>query len=312
MSLNFNQHNHVVVCIPYYKSQKYIRRAVDSLLVQTHSNLTVVVLNDADFETPPWPMLADITDHRLIRFDLSNNRGPFFATQILLEVTTSPYFLIQDSDDWSHPERIAQLLNAIEYDNADFAVSAQPQIVERSDGINEIIELRWIKKVNNQITYTDSSTLSRFHINTMLTPKFRYRSPHHGLFRTSTLRNLGGYHPGYRINFDSLIPNLILMVGKISHVSLPLYYRFIRKESLTHSEATGIDSFAAKKELETTKFLYSKFYTIYEVFLKGQLDSKGLFNAFKKIFESTISPDLNGNLLMEIKRFQYQNFNQQF
>src|SRR6516162_10435922 len=106
----------VVACIPYFRCQKYIRRSVVSLLGQTYKDIVVVVLNDADLETPPWPMLSDIRDSRLIRFDLSHNRGPYFASQVLLSASRYPYFLVQDADDFSHTERVALLLQAMTKD----------------------------------------------------------------------------------------------------------------------------------------------------------------------------------------------------
>ncbi|MBZ5626936.1 MAG: glycosyltransferase [Acidobacteriia bacterium] len=43
----------VVACIPHFKCKAHIRRAVESLLRQTHRNLTIVVANDGDAD-PPW------------------------------------------------------------------------------------------------------------------------------------------------------------------------------------------------------------------------------------------------------------------
>src|ERR1700692_1505713 len=96
----------IVACIPYYDCRRYVRRAVLSLLSQTHSNITVVVVNDGDPKSP-WSELADIRDPRLVRFDMTANHGPYFASAVVLNATTAPYFLVQDADDWSTPDRAA-------------------------------------------------------------------------------------------------------------------------------------------------------------------------------------------------------------
>ena len=293
------QNDHVVVCIPYYKCQKYIRRAVLSILNQTHRNLTVAVVNDADFNTPPWPVLADITDPRLVRYDLMENKGPFFITQLVLNVTRSPYFLIQDSDDWSHPQRVAYLLMAVKHERSDLAISAQPQIMAEANGRQSLAEIRWLEKKHG----TGTEAGSRFKINTKINSDLRYRSPHHGLFKTDTLQKIGGYHPGYRINYDSLVPNLILMTGKISHVPVPLYYRFVRGESLTHSRETGVKSAAAAREQQMSKMLYNVCYENYQKHLKGHFGKDALLSSFRHTLKSTVDHATRKSLIGETARF---------
>src|SRR5207245_3871142 len=106
----------VVACIPYFRCEEYVKQAVCSLLAQTHKDIVVVVINDGDLETPPWPELSDITDPRLVRFDLAVNYGPYFALEICLRATKSPYFLIQDADDWSDLYRVEKLLYTLNND----------------------------------------------------------------------------------------------------------------------------------------------------------------------------------------------------
>src|SRR5881409_1440807 len=134
--------------------------------------------------------------------------------------------LIQDADDWSHPDRVSYLLSALEHEKADLAISAQPQFYESSDGSNNVSCVRWLAKANNNAVV--SGIKNRFVLDTKLTSRFLYRSPHHGLFRIKTLHEIGGYYGGFRFNYDVLITNIILMIGKIAHVSKPLYYRLVR------------------------------------------------------------------------------------
>src|SRR4051794_19059853 len=113
----------VIVCVPYFNCQNYIRKAVESLLAQTYKDLIIVVINDGDFETSPWPTLSDINDSRLVRFDIEENRGPYFATQIVLNATTAPYLIIQDADDWSELNRVEVLMQYMLDKNCDCVVS---------------------------------------------------------------------------------------------------------------------------------------------------------------------------------------------
>ena len=113
----------VAVSIPYYRCKSSIRRAVESILGQTYTQLRVIVVNDGDPD-PPWDALADIRDPRLVCFDLPVNRRRYFAYAVVLNAISEPYFLIQDADDWSEPDRLARRMQALHEQRADAAVSS--------------------------------------------------------------------------------------------------------------------------------------------------------------------------------------------
>jgi len=290
---------HVVVCLPYYRCQAYIHKAVETLLAQTYRNITVVVLNDADIITPPWAELSDITDPRLVRFDLKQNRGPYFATQLLLSATDAPYLLIQDADDWSHPQRIQKLVEALDRDNADFAISAQSLIQEHPDNTGEVINVRWLEESNGRPRFNDRNR--KFKLSTKLTRRFVYRSAHHGLFRTKVLRDIGGYYGGFRTSYDTILTNFIMMVGKISHIPEPLYYRLVRPASLTQSFETGHKSPQRKQTLKKLDKIYGNTYQLYKSYLKGHITGNNLIKSIRAISEMYISEEDREAISLESK-----------
>jgi glycosyltransferase involved in cell wall biosynthesis len=285
----------ITACIPHFQCRRYIRRAVESLLAQSYPNLDVIVVNDGDPQ-PPWDMLADIRDPRLIRFDLPANRGPYFATEIVLRATSTPYFLIQDADDWSSPHRVEHLLRALERDHSDFAISAQPQFVEGPRG-NAVVDVRW----RSASLKPDEG---KFIVHHCLTPVYKYRAPHHGLFRTSSLQAIGGYYCGMRISHDTLLPNLILMTGRISHVPQGLYYRLLRSESLTHSSDTGIGSSKAKRESAIQRGLYRACFYYYQFFRAGRLTAGQLKAYIRTVCAANITPTDRRDLILEGNRLR--------
>jgi hypothetical protein len=274
---------------------------VESLLVQSHKDLTVVVVNDGDPD-PPWNELAHIRDPRLVRFSLQANRGPYFASAVVLEATTAPYFLIQDADDWSAPNRVACLLDRLERDRSDLAVSAQPQYVERAGG-HFLLSIRW-ERASSVAPKTEPTFDPR------LTPSFRYRAPHAGLFRAKSLRQVGGYCAGFRVGYDTLLTNLVLMTGRISHVPLPLYFRLVRPESLTHSSQTGVGSAFASSTHQRIVRLYRACFFHYSQFLAGRMDSMRLKEAICDVCSRGVSPAAKKQLLLETDRLRQNRVNQ--
>ncbi len=211
----------ITVSIPFFRARPYIRRAVESILSQTHHNLRLVVINDADAEGP-WRELTDLDDPRLIRFDLPLNRGRYFADAVVLAATPDPWFATQDADDWSEPDRLACLLALACREQADCAVSSV---------VHESAEVASASR-----RQVDSVNLA---LRRPMDRAFRHRLGHHALFRSETVRELGGYYAGFRVGYDTLLMNLLLMAGKVVGEERVLYHRVLRRGSLIHDRATG-------------------------------------------------------------------------
>ena len=141
-----------------------------------------------------------------------------------------------------------------------------------------------------------------FVIQHAITPDYKYRSPHHGLFRSSSLQAIGGYYGGLRISYDTLVPNLILMTGRISHVPEPLYYRFIRPESLTHSSLTGVGSARAKRELDIQRKLYRYCFSYYRLFSSGQISALQLDEGIRSVCAANVTRHQHKALAREAQR----------
>ena len=214
----------VTACIPTFGCTEYLREAVMSLLNQTYPFVRVIVINDGDPEAP-WPALAEIIDPRLVRFDLQENRGPYFALAIALEATHDQFFLVQDADDWSAPERVESLLRLLIRNGSIFACSTLAQF--HKNEAREVI-------VEKPLFWSRPSTTPE--------AELRIRVPHHGLHRTEHVRRLGGYYGGFRFGYDEFLTNLLAMTGSISWTPDRLYWRRLRPTSLTRAPDTGMAS----------------------------------------------------------------------
>jgi glycosyltransferase involved in cell wall biosynthesis len=267
---------HVIVCIPYYNCQPYIRRAVKSIMSQTHKNLTVVVINDADFATPPWPAIADIDDPRLVRFEMMKNRGPYFAIEVLLEATRSLYLLNQDADDWSEPDRLSKLLKTAVKNDADFVTSSQLEFNESGS----VTGTRWANS-------NDKS--SKFFFQPGITPQFDNRAPHQGLFKIQALKKIGGYYGGFKINYDVFLTNLVLMTCRVCHIDTPLYNYFLRKNSLSRGEKFGYKSTERKDVKKAMASMYEIAYEVYCKHLQGDINSDDFFSSLSALCRENVS-----------------------
>jgi glycosyltransferase involved in cell wall biosynthesis len=206
--------------MPYWGCPRTVRSAVDSVLGQTYENLRLVVVNDGDSPSI-WGALATVDDPRLIRFDLPKNRGRYYADAVVLAAVETPWFAIHDADDWSEPMWLMELVSqAVEGD----AVAAfAPQVLHHGG------------RVRAEAVHPQLATRTRLVQMTQL-------AHHAGVYRTTALRSAGGYHPAYRIGYDTMIVNLVRMVGPCVVSPQARYHRVHRFGSLTTSRQTGFGS----------------------------------------------------------------------
>jgi hypothetical protein len=261
----------ITVAIPYFRAKPYIRQAVESILAQTYTELTLVVVNDGD-EDPPWDELAPIDDPRLIRFDLPVNRGMYFANTVVLNATPDAYFATQDADDWSEHERLALLMQALQAEGAGFATSAG---------------YRHSMKMGQPVVTPYDGFPGRHKV---LSDRFYHRAMHHGLYQTAALRAIGGYYAGFRIAYDILLTNLMLMTGPVAYVDAPLYHRHIRPASLTTAPVTGFRSPARLKAVRQLRQLYHTAFAEYAAYQAGEQSAAQLAESLRNLSQTRVTP----------------------
>lgn len=285
----------VTASVPCFGDARYLRRAVESLLAQTHRALTVVVVSDGD-PNPPWKQLAHIRDPRLVRFELERNHGPYFVHQVVLGASLAPFLLIQDADDWSAPDRVRTLLRMLHRDGSDMAFSAWQQYTQEAGGALRTASVRWRRADR------DARKRERFLFDPILTDDFINRASHHGVFRAATVKRLGGYYGGFRINYDTLLTNLLLMVGKVSFVQSPLYHYVLRRDSLSHSPVSGAFSPERIRVRKLQAAIYREALRFYRDWRRGRMTSPELMRRIREASAVRITAQERAELASETAR----------
>lgn len=222
--------------MPYYRTPSTVRRAVDAVLGQSYPDLVLVVVNDGDTTTPPWPELADIDDDRLVRIDLPDNHGRYFCDAAVLAAAPASResrFAIHDSDDAAHPDWLWRLLEACDAPGVVAAVC--PQYVHGARGA-------MLEPIVRPVVARPG--------------RLRHLAHHAAVYRTDVAQRIGG-HPGFRVGFDSLWTNVFAMLGTVAVVDRPLYHRYVRPGSLTTSRATGRGSQLRHDSRRALEVLYA-------------------------------------------------------
>jgi glycosyltransferase involved in cell wall biosynthesis len=94
----------ISVILPVYNSQKYIGKAIDSVLCQTFSDFELIIVNDGSTDSTS-SIINQFQDERIIVIN-QDNLGPGAARNNALKMAEGDYVMYLDSDDWFCPEAL--------------------------------------------------------------------------------------------------------------------------------------------------------------------------------------------------------------
>jgi glycosyltransferase involved in cell wall biosynthesis len=105
----------VSVLVTAYNCAVHVRPSIQSLLEQTHSNLQILVANDASTDAT-WSDLAllEAEDPRVRVFNLPENIGTYGAKSLLLKFAAGEFVICHDIDDLADPRFIERSLSELQ------------------------------------------------------------------------------------------------------------------------------------------------------------------------------------------------------
>ena len=90
------------VIMPLYNKEKYIKRAINSVLNQTYKNFEIIVVNDGSTDNS-LSIVRGIKDKRIKIFDRKKNNGPHFARNFGISKSKGKFIAFLDGDDAYKP-----------------------------------------------------------------------------------------------------------------------------------------------------------------------------------------------------------------
>jgi hypothetical protein len=221
----------VIAVIPHYRCERWLSRCLKSLITQTRPLDSIVVIDDGS-EEPPVSIVKEFP--RVTLLTSPSNVGPYRLIQQVIEDTNYDAYLFQDADDWSTCDRLAKLIQAAHETSAQLVGTQELRVIEEQQNL---------VPVNYPLN-----------VNTALKNK-----PGHPLLHPTSLvsRNLvmqlGGFATGLRFGGDTEFLLRAAFVAKIINTPDYCYFRQKRKDSLTTSPDTGLQSPARIKLLQSIK-----------------------------------------------------------
>ena len=205
----------VSIIVTTYNSAAFIENCIDSLLNQSINNIEITVVDDASTDNT-LEVLKKYSSIKVI--ELNENRGTYHARNIGIEQSTGEFVTFQDSDDWSHPERVERQL---------LQLTKDPNKVANFSNFFRVGEKTGLPICRQNYPLLRLNLSSR-------------------MSRKKGLEELGKFNDERRIESDKILLNKILSThgkNKVEYIKLPLAIGLLRNNSLTTSPDSGFDKY---------------------------------------------------------------------
>ena len=126
----------ISVVMPAYNAEKYITKAIDSILAQTFSNFEFIIINDASIDSTK-EIIESYKDFRIKLINNDQNQGVAESLNIGISAAKGQYIARMDADDISLPERFQKQVDFMEK-NPDIDVCGS--WAKKTENANEIIK----------------------------------------------------------------------------------------------------------------------------------------------------------------------------
>ena len=103
----------ISVIIPCFNSGGVLKKAVDSIINQTWSEVEILVINDGSYEKNTLEIFDLLTDIPQLRIINQANSGLPSARNKGVEKAKGKYLFFLDSDDWIEPESLELMLDIL-------------------------------------------------------------------------------------------------------------------------------------------------------------------------------------------------------
>ncbi len=240
----------VSVIMPVYGVEKYVGRAIESILNQTYTNFEFFCVDDG---TPDKS--GEICDEYAkkdsrIKVIHKENGGAPSARNVAIDKAEGKYFYFMDSDDWTEPDMLLDMVTLAEQNNLQYVVSGYYIDTFYSDTEKFTQEQKWVDRIFESQEEFRKNAHKLFDLNLLYTPWNK-------LYSGEYIKSKGLYFPN---TFWDDFPFNLSVIRDVERVGVTSkkYYHFIRQRSESETAKYRSDMYEKREEENVwMKDLYS-------------------------------------------------------
>ena len=127
----------ISVIVPVYNVERYLAQCLDSILVQTFSNIEIICVNDGSTDNSRKILENYKNRDSRIKIVDKKNGGLSSARNAGMKVATGEFYSFIDSDDWVEPTMLEKLYNSATTFNSDIVICAVHQYDETNQKLDD-------------------------------------------------------------------------------------------------------------------------------------------------------------------------------
>ena len=211
----------VTVYITNFNYGKFIKQAIESVLLQTEQSFELIIIDDGSTDNSK-EIIEKYKDLKNIRIVYQKNKGLNVTNNIALRAARGKYIVRLDADDYFSPNALELLLEKIESDSMLGMVFPDYFIV---DNQGEVLERHKRHDFDNEVKLFDQAAHGAC---TMIRVKF--------------LREIGGYDESFSCQDGYELWVKFTSKFKVSNINEPLFYYRKHGKNLTSNEDRILDT----------------------------------------------------------------------
>lgn len=255
----------ISVIVPIYNVERYLRRALDSILSQTYKDWEAILVNDGS--TDSSGQIADKYAQRDSRFHVvhKKNGGLSDARNTGMKNVRGEFLLFLDADDFLHPQLMTLCIEAALRDNSDLIAFTYDRRYRVLNFVRHFFHLsdsvpRYQHYNNPPYLVTDDIFNYATEYSHPKNIDSRWAVKHcqvwRCMYKTSRIRDIK-FIKG--INYEDFPwwSEVLLRINRCTILNLPLYFYYPNPQSYILSTNKTHKAISIKKSIETSKVLYT-------------------------------------------------------
>lgn len=145
------------VIVPVYNVEKYLKRCLESILVQSWNDYEIILVDDGSTDSSAQICDLYAEKYEMIRVIHKENKGLSDTRNRGIEEASGEYVYFPDSDDWLEPNTFSELSDVIEeltYDiisfNREFVTSEEDKLISAKSRIQKLSGKQALLEMLNQ------------------------------------------------------------------------------------------------------------------------------------------------------------------
>ena len=239
---------YISICLPVYNMEKYIEKAIFSILNQSFQNFEIIIVNDfSNDNTIDVIMKLQLKDDRIRLINHLKNLGVYTSRVDGILASRGKYIILMDPDDmFLNPNLLEKLHNYNLKYNLDIIEFTTICYIEENQNFTIIKKYyhyhNFTKRIISQPALSD---IYFYYGGTYINSRVQCRIIWNKIIRRAVLLNsilyIGyGYYKKMFITADDIMINLICLhySNNYSNINLPGYMYNIRQFSMTHGNSS--------------------------------------------------------------------------